>query len=82
LAEQSHDCLIAGHPAFAVLALLIFFGIPAWRRSWRNMLGLVILMAMLGSLVACGGFFPSSSMSHRVPRLGKQRVLIAVLQLV
>jgi subtilase family serine protease len=39
----------------AVLALLIFFGIPARRRSWRQMLGVLVLMAALGSLSACGG---------------------------
>jgi hypothetical protein len=39
----------------AVLALLVFFGIPARRRSWRQMLGVLVLMAALGSLSACGG---------------------------
>ena len=39
----------------AVLALLIFFGIPARRRSWRQMLGVLVLMAALGCLSACGG---------------------------
>jgi hypothetical protein len=39
----------------AVLALLVFFGIPARRRGWRAMLGSFILLATLGSLAACGG---------------------------
>jgi hypothetical protein len=39
----------------AVLALLVFFGIPARRRAWRNMLGAFILLAAIGSLAACGG---------------------------
>ncbi len=39
----------------AVLALLVFFGIPARRRNWRAMLGVLMLMAALGSLSACGG---------------------------
>jgi subtilase family serine protease len=39
----------------AVLALLLFFGIPARRRSWQSMLGILVLMAALGSLAACGG---------------------------
>jgi len=39
----------------AVLALLVFFGIPARRRSWRQMLGMLVLMAALGCLSACGG---------------------------
>lgn len=38
----------------AVLALLVFFGIPARRRSWRAMLGMLVLLAALGSLSACG----------------------------
>jgi len=39
----------------AVLAFLVFLGIPARRKSWRAMLGLVVLIAALGSLSACGG---------------------------
>ena len=39
----------------AVLALLVLFGIPARRRSWRAMLGVLALMVALGSLAACGG---------------------------
>jgi trimeric autotransporter adhesin len=41
--------------AGAVLALLVFLGIPARQRGWRSMLGLVILLAALGGLSACGG---------------------------
>jgi hypothetical protein len=37
-----------------VLALLVFFGIPSRRRSWRAMLGMLVLLAVLGSLSACG----------------------------
>jgi hypothetical protein len=37
------------------LALLAFFGIPARRRSWRQMLGLLALIAVLGGLSSCGG---------------------------
>jgi hypothetical protein len=39
----------------AVLALLVFIGIPARRRAWRAMLGLLVLIAALASLSACGG---------------------------
>jgi len=39
----------------AVLALLVFFGIPARRRAWRSMLGMLALVAVLGGLAACGG---------------------------
>jgi len=40
----------------AALALLMLFGIPARRRSWRAMLGMVALLFILaGGMVACGG---------------------------
>jgi hypothetical protein len=45
----------------AVLALLVFFGIPARRRGWRAMLGAFVLLASLGSLTACGGGSSSSN---------------------
>ncbi len=45
----------------AVLALLVFFGIPARRRAWRQMLGVLALVAVLGGLAACGGGSSGSS---------------------
>jgi len=39
----------------AVLALLVFFGIPARRRSWRSMLGILVALVALGMLSSCGG---------------------------
>jgi hypothetical protein len=39
----------------ALLAFLVFLGIPARRRSWRSVLGILIVIAALGSLAACGG---------------------------
>jgi hypothetical protein len=39
----------------AVLAFLVFLGVPARRRSWRAMLGMLILMITLSGLAACGG---------------------------
>jgi hypothetical protein len=39
----------------AVFAVLIFFGIPARRRSWRSMLGILVAMAALGVMASCGG---------------------------
>jgi subtilase family serine protease len=44
----------------AILALTVFFGIPARRRSWRVMLGMLLLMMTLGSIAACGGGSGSS----------------------
>jgi pimeloyl-ACP methyl ester carboxylesterase len=38
-----------------LLALLIFFGIPARRRNWRNLLSLLVMTVALASLSACGG---------------------------
>ena len=40
-----------------VLALLVFVGIPARRRSWRALLGAVILMLAVGGLGGCKGFW-------------------------
>jgi hypothetical protein len=38
------------------LAFLVLFGIPARRRAWRNLIGLVALLAiLLGGAAACGG---------------------------
>jgi hypothetical protein len=45
----------------AVLAFLLFLGVPARRRSWRSMLGVLLLMSALGSLAGCGGGGSSSS---------------------
>jgi hypothetical protein len=40
----------------AALACVLLFGIPARRRTWRTMLGmLAILVALSGGMVACGG---------------------------
>jgi hypothetical protein len=53
---QRHDMpLWLGGGSGAVLALLVFLGIPARRRSWRNLIGLLALFAALGSMSACGG---------------------------
>jgi subtilase family serine protease len=50
-----------GAASGALLAFVVFLGIPARRRSWRSMLGVLVLMTMLGSLTACGGGGSSSS---------------------
>jgi hypothetical protein len=40
----------------ATLACLLLFGIPARRRSWRTMLGLLVLLVFLaGGVLSCGG---------------------------
>jgi subtilase family serine protease len=39
----------------ALLALLVFFGIPARRRSWRSMLSILVVMVALGAFASCGG---------------------------
>jgi hypothetical protein len=38
----------------AALALLVFFGIPARRRSWRAILGVVLFGAIIGIGIGCG----------------------------
>jgi hypothetical protein len=50
----------AGGTAFA---LLVFLSIPARRKSWRALMGLVVLVAGLATLSACGGGGSSSSQS-------------------
>ena len=45
----------------AVLALLVFFGIPARRRSWRSMVGMVIAMIAIGFMAGCGSSSSNSS---------------------
>jgi hypothetical protein len=39
----------------AVLACILFFGIPARRRAWRGMLLLMLLAAFSSGILACGG---------------------------
>jgi hypothetical protein len=39
-----------------VLGLVVLFGIPAKRRRWRQMLGvLLLLVSVAGGVTACGG---------------------------
>ena len=38
-----------------MLALLVFLGIPARRRGWRAMVGMLGILFALGGLAACGG---------------------------
>jgi uncharacterized membrane protein len=44
----------------AAMALLVFFGIPARRRNWSAMLGLLLLLAAMGTVSGCGGSSSSS----------------------
>ena len=39
----------------AALACVLLFGIPAKRRNWKSLLGMLIFMAALGALSGCGG---------------------------
>jgi hypothetical protein len=49
------DRELLGAGSGAILALLAFFGIPARRRSWRNMLSILVVMVAIGTLASCGG---------------------------
>jgi subtilase family serine protease len=39
----------------AIVALLVFFGIPARQRGWRGLFGILVLLLTIGSISACGG---------------------------
>jgi subtilase family serine protease len=39
----------------AVLAVLVFFVVPSRRRSWRALLGILVIFVVVGSISACGG---------------------------
>jgi hypothetical protein len=41
----------------AVLAFLVFFGIPARRRAWRSLVGAFVLTIALAGLSGCGDFW-------------------------
>ncbi|MGA3082614.1 MAG: Ig-like domain repeat protein, partial [Terracidiphilus sp.] len=60
----------AGAGGGAILALLVFLGVPARRRSWRAMLGVLLLMTALGSLTACGGGGSSTTTPPPTPDPG------------
>jgi len=47
----------------AVLALLVFLGIPARRRKWQAMLCVLIMVVAMGGLVGCGGLVTSKSVA-------------------
>lgn len=40
-----------------VMALLVWVGIPARRRSWRSVLGALVILLAVGSLGGCKGFW-------------------------
>ena len=45
----------------AVLALLVFFGVPARRRLWRSALGALAVAAVIATLSGCGDFWQAPS---------------------
>jgi hypothetical protein len=45
----------------AVLAVVLLIGIPKRRRSWRAMLGALVLLAALAGLSGCGDFWQAPS---------------------
>jgi len=57
----------AGTGGGAILAFLLFLGMPARRRSWRSMIGMLVLMAALGSLAGCGGGGSTSTPTGTTP---------------
>jgi subtilase family serine protease len=63
---------IAGGSA---LAMLLFFGIPARRRSWRTMLGVVLFAALVGIGIGCGGGSMNKSATYTVTVTGTSGTL-------
>ena len=61
---------VFGAAGGALLAFVVFLGIPARRRGWRSMLGVLVLMTLLGSLSACGGGSSSSNTSSTTGTAG------------
>ncbi len=54
--------------ASSTLACLLLFGIPAQRRSWRTMIGMVALLVVLtGGVLACGGGSGSACSVNNTP---------------
>jgi hypothetical protein len=45
----------------ALLAFLIFLGVPSRRLGWRSMLGVLMLLAAFSGLSACGGSVSGST---------------------
>ncbi len=52
---KSQEKELAGLGIGAVLAFMVLLGIPARRRGWRQMLGVLVLILALGALSSCGG---------------------------
>jgi hypothetical protein len=38
-----------------ILAFLAFLGVPARRRNWRSLMGMLVVMVALGTMAGCGG---------------------------
>ena len=56
LASPTHKGLPWYTEGGAALACILLFGIPARRRRWRNLLGMVALFVILaGGVLSCGG---------------------------
>jgi hypothetical protein len=61
LADPTHRG-VPWYRAGTALACLLLFGIPARRRSWRTMLGMLgFLLIVTGGVLACGGGGSSGS---------------------
>jgi hypothetical protein len=59
--QQASGHGLAGPVSATVFACVLFFTIPARRRAWRNLLGIVLLLAAFASAItACGGSGSSS----------------------
>ena len=63
----------------ALLACLVFLGIPARRRSWRTLVGFLVVMAVLGGLTACGGGGGSTITTNNGTTAGTYTVTVSAV---
>jgi hypothetical protein len=65
----------------ATLACLLLFGIPARRRSWRTMLGMLLLLAALagGGVLGCGGTTTTITKTQGTPGTTEGTYTITVI---
>jgi hypothetical protein len=60
----------------AILACIAFFGVPARRRAWRSLLGLLVFAAVFGALAGCGSSSSSTTTTSTGTTTGSYTVTV------